>query len=301
MNTPIDDYLERLDIILGTSPTSLKLKLIDDVKDQIQKLVSANPGKTEDQCISLLDEPEIIALSFMKKNNLLEHRPRQNSFLKWMAIFSMSAFGFVVLICLIVFYIYQTQPMINFNEEKNKLEFFGGIFDINTGSKWQVNQSFSGDDTNTVRGQRNFSELQKFYILFINAELNISTHKSSNIIWNCELPNDSQSQSDLPFIEENKTLTLELSGFEGSNCNLIIPETLELIISGTNARIKIINHRAPLQLNLANGVVTYAPHLSGEYKYDLHVNNGQFDTFQSSESQNALLIKIHLQNGTIKN
>ncbi len=286
MKTPQEDYLERLDIALGTVPASQKLILFEKVRTQLE----SNPVKD-------LKEPEVVALRFMKQHGLLKHIKKSNFFIRWFFILFASFMFFLLSFGGIVTYLYQTQPTMVFDDENKQLNFFGGLFEIPLNMQWQYFNSDSPEGQNIYNGVEHIdlNNFKTLSILFINSDLKIETHSKNIIKWSCELSEEGSFNS-----LKLKNNSLNLSAYNGSECEIVIPENLSLIIKGENARVSIKDLLAPLSLQISNAAIKFQPHKLGFYQYQLEVKDGQIDTFNSKRGQNAHLIQMKIQNGSIK-
>src|SRR5262249_45082076 len=97
------------------------------------------------------------------------------------------------------------------------------------------------------------------------------------------------------------TMSFDFGSAADVKCEIEVPKNIESSIEGNNGKINVEELRGNLNLQLKNGKVALNPARDVKYHYDLHVKNGKVSELDSSDSPDAIQIKLNLVNGVVSN
>ena len=100
-------------------------------------------------------------------------------------------------------------------------------------------------------------------------------------------------------IQNGEEVVFDLSSIEGSDCSIEISKNIDLFLIGKNGKIKIDELENNIAATISNGMINFNAKESVDYKYDTSVVNGKADNGESSQNENAYIVKLKLTNGMI--
>ena len=96
-------------------------------------------------------------------------------------------------------------------------------------------------------------------------------------------------------------MLLDINSSSGVKCEVRVPDTAKLTLEGTNGKVEVSQPHFGFDINLVNGHVEVGPDESEKYRFDVSVQNGSMDSFESSNDAKAHKIAIHVVNGKVSN
>lgn len=300
-NQILNDYLFKVEKALTKLSPTERAKIILEAEEQINQNIVNQPDKKIDEILKSLGEPHHFANHILIGKNLPIYRPKKEFvFLKWFTILFIG--GLSVTFIAIFIMVKNFTPLIQVDDENQRVQIFGGLIDIDgKGGKVKNGAQVTFTDSqyeNDFEGSINVNpeEVNEIAINFTSAKLTIDNSDSAKLSWDCKLekvPGDD-------FVEEARDLVeINLNSTGGADCVFKIPEGIELTIEGEDSGISIFEPQYDLFLEIENGQVYLEPSPETLYKYQFNVTNGSTANINSSNDENAYEISIKIENGAI--
>jgi len=205
---------------------------------------------------------------------------KQTSIFKWIVIGILGCFSLLMITILLL--VWKFTPIIKVDQQSGKVELFGGLIDLD-----QTHSTFSYSSSthipqNTLRieGEEELINqgITTTNISFSNGKLDIETSKDAEFEYDCKIQNGSPQ---ITHKIQNSILTLDLTSAKGVDCEIEVPEEVNIQVQGQN------------------GEITIDP-IDNTYQYDLKVQNGKVENPQTSNNPKGPTFKATLANGQIK-
>ena len=296
----LETYLSRLAAALGPIAMSEKAEIITEIKGHIIETMERD-GLDLSSVLVSIGEPETVANRYLLERGLRPVPAPKAPLLKWLVIGFLGTFGIAALFVIVV--AWRFTPLLEVNEETGRVALLGGLIDINdaSGSFKFGNQSFkiSGDEHEYNGTELISKSVKELAILFANGKFEVKTSKTDSFSWSCKLVATSGVQG-LGALEQNGKMMLDMSGYPAADCELWIPKDIKLSLKGANGKVRVDHPNFPVDIDVVNGKIDFQPDAAQNYRYNISVQNGKQDEFQSSAAEKAHEIKIAVVNGVIK-
>lgn len=298
----LESYLHSLDKALGKIPISQRAEIVTEIKSHVLAAQDKDPTMSVDQILASLGQPETVANRFLLEKGLKPVPPPRSPVIKWLVIGFLGTFGIFILFITIL--LLKFSPLVEISEREGRVKILGGAIDIddnnlNWHGKFDVNIN-GKDKSKSIAGTRpiDAKNIDKIFVPFRNGKFEISYNNEGRFTWGCNATEGGDSFS--MAAESNRILTLDLDKIRGVKCELSLPQGVPLVLNGANGDIEVEEPQAPLSIQLANGRVTLDPDKNKNYEYELKVQNGRVDEFESAPTKGSIKIKIEIQNGYVQ-
>ncbi len=239
-----------------------------------------------------LDEEGIIKLA--KKSDVMvfaqppekQFKNNNTSILKWLTIGFLGMLSIFAILTMFLFN--QISPFIlQYDQGTGKIQFGGKTIQIHSEEEEFVGtHKLSPDNVKTIE------------IDFKNGNFEILPSLTNELHYECKTLGGEVSG---PNHESEGRFMLDLTKTLRLNCKIKIPKKIQLILDGSNGKVSLIKPHTDIEVHLKNGNVSIKPDSNKKYQYDLYLNNGHMDDFESSKNKDDPMIQIRIENGIIKN
>jgi hypothetical protein len=295
----LEAYLNALDRALGQIPISDRAEIITEIKSHVLDSQKKHPEQDIDLVLNSLGEPETVANRYLLERGLKVGKPTKTPMVKWLTIGFLGTLS--ISVSLLALVLWKFTPIISVDNEKDRVVILGGLIDIHGKSK----KSHFGSGLD-VRGKENETNIdgskeigksvQQILVSFNNGIFKITSEKQNEIKWQCQ-----GTGQDIPILSEyQETLKLAFDKMEGAVCHIQLPSNIKLDIQGVNGQIEIFKPKSGVDVQLENGKIHFEPDSQLKYKYQIQVENGYAESFFSSDSKDAISVKLNLKNGSIR-
>ncbi len=274
----INSYLKEIEKFLSDLPVLARNKITSDLNQKIlddQSLLDESPLKIANQARVQAGYP-----AFLKP-------VKKGSFGK--AILKTFAFMFICFLIFIGFLVWKFTPVFKIDEENQRVTILGGLIDIDGKSgKFIIaddvhftesghNNDFSG----TILSKTATTEI----ILNFNAgKFHLKNSETEEFTFECKL---STPPTESSIVESSNEIKLDLSSFESSSCDLLIPKNAKVIIKGDTGAVEASLPHFDLNLELDRGNLKLEQDTDRSYYFDLNVETGNIDTFNGTSAEKA--------------
>jgi hypothetical protein len=298
------DYLKQLETFLTPLTSEQRAQCIVRVSERIDDLQKHSPDQKISLLLASLGEPKALAMQFFNELNIpwkLPEKPvAKNSLFKKLLLTSITLFTlFAVGISLLV---WKFTPIVEINEETGRVQFFGGLIDINedlgqlnTRSKIVVQDQ----NNNHYSGKESIDTdlFQLVSIDFKQAKLIIKNSIDQTISYQCQ---SERLDQDVKIIQDTPEYYLQIPDVENIACKIYLPTDIKIKIRGNDSAIKFSFIENDLDFKATSGRVGFAPAPDVQYRYRLSNSNGTIDKFENSNRQSVKQINIELESGSIE-
>lgn len=237
------------------------------------------------------------------QNGFIEYKPKKKVSIVGL-FFKFSAVMFLLFLGFLSFLVWKFTPIIQVDEESNRVVILGGLIDIDgKAGKLKVGDEyhFSHESfTNDFQASVSLNESQdEVLVNFTSGSFNLKTSEDENFVLDCKLA--SPPGPDL-IAQEDELVKIDFSKIEGLNCALAVPIDKRLTIEGKHGSIMVPAPEYNLYVELENGKVYISPGDEVDYKFSLNIaneDNGFIGDFESSDNDTAYEIRINLDDGAI--
>lgn len=291
----LEQYLAQLDKALKQISVGDRSDIITEIKSHILESIERNPDQNLNQVLAALGEPETVANRYLLERGFKPGKPAKVPMIKWLTIGFLGTIGMTFLF--ITFMVWKFSPLIQVDEETDRVILLGGIIDID-GHAGSVNVDGMQVGSHQYEGEEaiDVAKVQTVAINFKNGKFNFTTSKDNKITWNCKLGGS----------HENPTISHDGSAYKMSfdnassvKCTISIPAKVALMVEGMNGKLQIERPRFPVDVRLMNGAISFDGDKDQNYKFATSVVNGKVTNLNSSEAPDALPMKFALTNGKI--
>lgn len=301
MNTQmLEQYLSELEKRLSDFPPSKKAKIISDNHQHILEAKEKFPDKSVAQILDDLGPAEKVANHYRLDSGLKTFRPKTHPFLKWLSVTILGSMAIFFIFISVV--IWKFTPLAKFDEDNQRMVLLGGLIDINgTSGKIKVFDQYQFVEnrfSNQFDGAFELTtDMNEMIVNFESGILNFKTTTTKRASWNCklQLPPGKDIVRVLP-----NALEINLEAYGGGSCDIEVPVDATLTATGGDAQVNIHEPEFDLMVELENGAMNFGPNPEVEYNYDIRVQKGLVDEFQSSQRPNAYEVKLYLENGNVR-
>lgn len=288
----LENYLSQLDQALAGIAISDKAEIITELKSHVQEAMNRDPRQNIKEVLQSLGSAEAVAQRYLLERGLKPSKKSSSqgsNFFKWLVIGFLGFFG--IFCVTVVFIIWRFMPMISVDETKGNVKLFGGMIDVSgkPGSSSHgvqinsANPSFQG--VKVIKGT-------PVQMTFENGQVNLLTASDDKMMWKCD------SDSEAPELTESAGgINFNLPG--NVNCEIYMPKNQFLKVKGENGQIDLTKPHFNVDAHLEQGQISISPDESLKYVYDLKINTGHVDQFNSVSSKESLSIKATVETGSI--
>jgi hypothetical protein len=294
----IESYLQAIDNALKNMPLSQRAEIILDTKKNILAALEKDKNLSLDQVLTSLGQPEAIASRYGVRPAVVPRSP----FIKWLVIGFLGTFAiFMTFVGIMVF---KFSPFFEVSEKNGRIKMFGGTIDFEDAmDDWNgknFNIHIGAEAGKPLEGSRLIgpNEVDKIFIPFRNGKFEVSYNTENKITWNCKINKDADAFSMASV--QNRIFTLDLDKVSGVRCAVSLPHSVPATINGKNGDVFVDKALAEIAVQLESGRAVLSPHKNKNYQYDLKVQRGTTDDFESSADPKAIKIKVEIKNGTIQ-
>ncbi|MCO4754233.1 MAG: hypothetical protein KC478_07110 [Bacteriovoracaceae bacterium] len=299
-NQNLEQYLFELEKHLSDFPPSKRSKIVSENHQHILEAKEKFPDKKLSEILDDLGSAQKVANHYRLDSGYKTFKPRKHPFLKW---FSITFLGSIAIFFLfITVMVWKFTPIAKFDEKTQRVILLGGLIDINgTSGKIKVFDQYQFVEnkfTNQFDGSFELTtDMNEILVNFESGVFNFKTTTSKKASWNCKLqmPPEKDIVSILPH-----ALEINLEAYGGGSCDIEVPVDATLTVTGTDAQVNIEEAEFDVMVEFENGNLNFAPNPEVEYSYDVRLENGQADPFDSSTRPNAYEVKFYLKNGNIR-
>jgi hypothetical protein len=277
----LEQYLTRLDRALGQIAVSDRADIITEIRSHALDAQDREPSKSMNDILSSLGEPESVANRYLMERGLKAGKPAKTPMVKWLTIGFLGTFAIVTFAVVLI--LYKFTPLVKVDENKGTVQILGGLIDISDDEIRAEKVSATKDIDLKI--------IKKIKIRFSNGKMSLKQNTGSQLKWGCK----ATAQDAFPVLS-NDAVTFNLIN---AKCEISYPRGLELDLEGVNGKLELNELTSNVNVDLKNGNVSFSPDAHTAYRYDLDVDQGRVDDFESSKSDKAVQIKIKLGNGRI--
>ena len=301
MNTEkLEQYLAELEKYLTDFPPSHRAKIVMENHQHILESKDKYPDKSLGEILEDLGSPQKVANHYRLDSGFKTFKPKKHRFLKWFSITILGSIAiFFVFISVMV---WKFTPIAKFDEENQRIVLLGGLIDINgTSGKIKVFDQYQFVEnrfSNQFDGAFELTpDMNEMVVNFDSGILNFKTSSSKKASWNCKLqmPPGKDIVNVLP-----TALEINLDAYGGGSCEIEVPVDATLTATGKDAEVNLSEPEFDLMVEFENGSLNFSPNPEVEYNYDIRVQKGLVDEFQSSQKPNAYEVKLYLENGNVR-
>lgn len=216
-------------------------------------------------------------------------------FLKFSALMTIIILGFIS------FLVWKFTPILEIDEEKNRVTILGGLIDIDgEAGKFKIfdEYHFSKDSFNNDL-QANIAldpEKDEIIVKFNSGSFTLNNSEDSEFKLDCKLA----TPADKNVIQQVEDyIKVDLTKIAGATCELGVPEDKKITLEGAQSHIRINSPIFNSYIDIDSGKVAITPEKEIDYLYNLNVENGYVGEFESSETENAYEIQVNIKSGSI--
>ena len=275
-------------------------KYLDDLNiTEKSKIISELSIELKGQDLSVLDIQNEVNQKRVE-HGLAPHNKKKDSNFGSLLIKSFVVIT-IVFVLFISFLISKFTPVFKIDEKNQRVIILGGLIDIDgKAGKFKVGDDvqFSGSThKNEFAAKLSLTKAQKeIDVDILSGKYTIKTAKDGVLNIECKLAE--VPPADLIKSSSDK-ISLNFGDLAGS-CDFAIPENKTLTLSAEAAHFMLIKPKFDTEISMDNGHIEIAPDTNHSYQYELFVEEGLIDAFQSDSTNAEYSIKARLDNGTIK-
>ena len=291
----LEYYLARLEKALGQIAISEKAEIITEIKSHVMEALDNEEGKSINDILHSLGEPEQVASRYLIERGLKPQRPPKHPVVKWLTIGFLGTFAMMTLT--VLFLAWKFTPLIKVDEASGRVKLLGGMIDINESSG---SFSFHSDSFSSIafsgEEELDSQDIERVRVDFSNGNFAVKNTAESKFIYNCKIEGTSQV---IRPQKRDKELTFSLEGIAGSKCELELPSNLKFSLSGMNGKVTVNELKNDISVKMANGKIGVRLDPNSQYRFNTSVVNGRVDHFPNSEEKQAFNVELKLTNGKI--
>jgi hypothetical protein len=297
-NSKLESYLTTLNDHLSGISVSDRSEIIMEIKSHVMDTLDKNPQKNLEEVLRDFGSAEVIAKKYLEERGIKTLAPKKSTFgtvVKWAMI--ASAMVMIILSLCLFTLIRGITPLVDITNDK--VSILGGFVHI-TDDEVRVGNTVIGDNPKySVSGSIDLGTTTKEVKLKgLNGKFKISPSLDKVLSWKCKVDKKSDTLS------ANKlgtSVELDVTEFHKMNCNVLLPSKLVASATLSNGKIELSDPKGDFDLDLKNGAIEISPSSGVDYNFDLQVQRGVSDDFESSSKEDAIKIKARLENGKISN
>jgi hypothetical protein len=198
--------------------------------------------------------------------------------------------------------VWKFSPLIRVDEAERKVVALGGLIEIDgkAGKIKLGSKVLQGPPTTEFTGSAKIAQpsTHRLRLQFTNGHVALSPSADAELRWTCQLPQQQPGRK--PKVDPGKHLLLiNLEDVQGARCTLTVPAQVAVSIAGVNGGVQVSRPTGPLEIEMANGQVTFSPEPGRDYVFDVEIKNGMAHNLKSSSGPRAIPVKIRMANGIV--
>jgi hypothetical protein len=219
---------------------------------------------------------------------------------KWLII---GFLGTLSILCVtVVLLVWRFTPLIGIDEKTGRVQLLGGLIDLNGDGNLMINGKkvdLESDKSKSVSGTQTIdsTRVHGVQIPFGDGKVTLKTSADKSVRWDCRF--DGHHGSGQLLEKPGAMLMFDFGHAAEIKCDIQIPKTIKTYLDGNNGHVEIDKPENDVELNLTNGKVSIDPKKGVAYHYDLKVDRGIVEEFESSNDPHAVQIKMKISNGAI--
>ncbi len=294
----LENYLESLDRALRALPVGDRAEIVTEIKSHILSAMERDPGSGLQSALNALGAPETVANKYLMERGVKPVRPSISPIVKWLIIGFVSTVGLVV--ALILFLVFYFTPLIKVDGPKGQISLLGGMIEVSDESMSELDLGF----IETAFGRKKYKRqwmvggsASGAYLYFSMGKVDVETASSDDYVWECRSSDPALEKVELR--HEDSRQGLDLRDLKGVKCRVLVPIGGDMVVSGEKGKIDVDRPDFHVKVDLQQGKVDFRPHPERDYQYDVEVQTGVKDRFESSANPSALRIAIKLDMGKV--
>ena len=294
-NPKLERYLSTLESSLKPFPVSDRAEIITEIKSHILDALERDPNANLNSILAALGEPEIVANRYLLERGLKPTKPPISPIVKWVIIGFLGTLAIVM--AFIIALITKFSPVVSVNEKNESVSLFGGAIQVDgkkNGFRIEGQSILNADD---LKGSAGVAVEQTIDVKFANGNFEVRPAEGSNFVYECR----GIAGKDLKSETVGTVLTFDVTASPGANCELQVPKIALLKIEGRSGNLELAAPSFNVEAVLESGNISFEADEKLSYKFDVKTENGRADSFTSSDSPEALSIKLNAKNGNIEN
>jgi len=290
----LERYLSTLESALKPFPVSDRADIITEIKSHVLAALERDPNASVDSILAALGEPEIVANRYLLERGLKPAKPPISPIVRWIIIGFLGSFAMLLLF--VAFIVAQFSPIVKVSEKDDKVEILGGMVHLD-GKKNRITINGISNFTagNVSSGTQTVKPGHVIDVKFTNGHVEAEGTDTSTLEWECK-----GAGTSLPTPTSDDTVTnIDFTGLSGAHCDLKVPKSVKLKVLGTTGHIAIANADFDVDAQLTRGHIDFAAADEIAFKYDVKVDMGKADKFESSTNTDARIAHLHVGSGRI--
>jgi hypothetical protein len=287
----IESYLARLDKALGPVPVSDRAEIVTEIKSHVLSAKDSDPGRSIDSILESMGAPETVANKYLMEKGLKPGKAPKDSMVKWLVIGFLGTVGIAT--AAMMFLMLYFSPLIKVEEKEGRVEILGGLIKIHEDSG---NISVGGISGRKVQGERKVTDARghELKLVFSNGKVDVENSENDVLRWSCKSATGQEVVK-----ESGNVVLLDFSGTSYVKCDLQVPRNLTVSLKGDNGKVDVSQPLFSFNADIVNGKVTFAPSEDAKYNFDIKVQNGSAESFESSSTADAFKVRVNLKNGKV--
>lgn len=288
----LEGYLAKLEKVLGPFSASDRAEIVMEIKSHVLAALDRDPSTSIDSVLAALGEPETVANRYLLERGMKPTKPPMSPVVKWLVLGFLGTIATGAMV--IMFILYRFNPIIQIDEKNDHVSILGGLIDIN-GKEGSVRmgpsftwKSYSFDEKHAI------SKGESFRVKFKSGKVELRNSDEAEVSWYCRMSVDKP-----PAITNAGGIFVDLKDAEDVKCEIEVPEGTQFYLDGENGKIDIEEPHFHSYVRVGNGKVNISPDQEKKYAFDLSVQRGETDRFESSTDPTAYRIQVRLNNGKI--
>lgn len=293
MNDPrLELYLTSLESALRPFPVSDRAEIITEIKSHVLSALERDPQTPLDSVLGALGEPETVANRYLLERGLKPTKPPISPIVKWLVIGFMGTVAMVLVFT--GFVLSRFTSLVRVDGENDRVELFGGAIDID-GKRNNVSIRGLRNEGTEFIGSAELQEGQAVSVRFGTGKFEIQNSDASAFSWDCMVKGNAPAPT-----EVDKVYRIDLTALDAAKCVLMFPKSTKLAIEGQNGELALEEPRFDIDATLSNGKVGFHAADDASYQFDMSIDAGKMDTFESSTDPGSHKIRVHVGHGKIE-
>lgn len=297
INTQLEQYLTALDRALGQISVSDRSDIITEIKSHVLEAQARDPQSSVKSILAALGEPENVANRYLMERGIKPGKPSKTPVTKWLTIGFLGTFGIASVVLMLI--LWRFTPVLKVDEKTGQVIILGGLIEISESTNHATASDSARDKTRVNfegEAQIDPSKVTSVDISFSNGEFDLSQSTDGALHWSCAVSRGKPAAKE---DSQNRSYSLDFNSSD-ADCDLEIPSGINLVMRGANGEIDVNQPQSTVDVKLENGRIVISPDSSKQYKYQASVVNGSSEGLVSSNSPDAILIKLAVTNGNIE-
>ncbi len=296
LDPQLERYLTELDRGLGKISVSDRSDIITEIKSHVIEAQGRDPQTSVRDILAALGEPENVANRYLMERGIKPGKPSKTPVIKWLTIGFLGTLGIAAFTIIMI--LWRFTPVLKVDEKTGQVVILGGLIEVNEASKSNGSNPEIRKNSTNFDGETKIdaSKISSISVNFANGEFDLSHSTDQQLHWSCAISGGNPTAKE---DSQSHTFAFEFNSSD-ADCDLEIPVGLTLIVRGANGQVELDRPQSKADIKLENGRINIAPDSAKKYKYDASVINGSSEGIVSSNSPEAILLKLAVSNGNIE-